>query len=192
MKTFPPFHQRTNANRRGFSLVEIVIALSIVAFAFLSIVGLLGVGLASDQNSTQQTTGTNIAAAIISDLQSTQNIGGNATLYLYSPRFNISLPVPSPGSVIVVPPNPLTGPTPTQVYFDNQGGKTTQDSTTDPATFLAYVSVAPILLLSSASNTNGNTVYMAHINVVWPAQLPQNTPAVGNVELVTQFQLHSN
>jgi uncharacterized protein (TIGR02598 family) len=192
MKT-PPFHQRSKASSGGFSLVEIVIALSVVAFAFLSIVGLMGVGLVSDQNSTQQTEATNIAASIISDLQSTQNVSGTS---YSSPRYGILLST-TKVTTATQPAKPLTAAG-TTYYFDDTGhylGNTAASKT--GAVFLARVVTAQVLTPTSASNTNGNPVFAARVIVAWPAAVaslvttPLKAPT-GTVELVTQFQLHSS
>lgn len=56
---------------KGFSLVEVTLALGICAFCLLVLIGLLPVGLASNRQSVEQTVAGNIAATIASDLQST-------------------------------------------------------------------------------------------------------------------------
>lgn len=58
-------------SQRGFSLVEITLALGVMAFCLLALFGLLPVGLQSNQNAVEQTTAGNIAAAIAADLQAT-------------------------------------------------------------------------------------------------------------------------
>jgi len=197
MKT-PPFHQRSKANSDGFSLVEIVIALSVVAFAFLSIVGLMGVGLVSDQNSTQQTEATNIAASIISDLQNTQNVPGTTTLTppRYGPTTGLTLSNKTPPATQAAAPLSGNNTSSTILYFDDKGELTTKTSTTDPAIFYAKVISAQVVRLASATNTNGNPVFVARVIVAWPAQALAGAkgvtqPPAGSVELVTQFQLHT-
>ena len=53
----------------GFSLVEIVIALGVAAFALVAIMGMLPMGLKTQQASIQQTTANEIMAAILNDLR---------------------------------------------------------------------------------------------------------------------------
>ncbi|MEI8293772.1 MAG: prepilin-type N-terminal cleavage/methylation domain-containing protein [bacterium] len=78
-------------NRSAFSLVEVVVALGIVSFAVLAIVGMLPMALKSAQDSMRETDSTLIAQRIFSELQtgsgSNRSItkdtnGGTQTLFL--------------------------------------------------------------------------------------------------------------
>jgi uncharacterized protein (TIGR02598 family) len=51
-------------NHHGFSLVEVVIAIGIVSFAVLAIMGLLPTGLKTVKNSNEQAAAANVACAI--------------------------------------------------------------------------------------------------------------------------------
>ncbi len=75
---------------RGFSLVEVTLALGVMAFCAVAIFGLLPVGLNSNQAAIQQTLAVNIATAIHSDLRAT---AGDKT---FSPQFNLKLDGDSP------------------------------------------------------------------------------------------------
>ena len=65
--SFAASHQ--NGGVRGFSLVEVVMALGIVAFAMLSIVGLLPLGLDTVKESMNQTVTASIAQEIRGELR---------------------------------------------------------------------------------------------------------------------------
>ena len=60
-------HSRTAA----FSLVELVLALGIVAFCLFAVFGLMPVGMQTNRNAASQTAATNIIAAIVADLRTT-------------------------------------------------------------------------------------------------------------------------
>lgn len=62
----------------GFSLVEVVIALGIVSFAVLAIVGMLPMALKSAQESMRETDATLIAQRIFAELKT--GSGGNRTI----------------------------------------------------------------------------------------------------------------
>jgi uncharacterized protein (TIGR02598 family) len=62
----------------AFSLVEVVIALSIISFAVIAIVGMLPVALKSSQNSMRETDATLIAQRIFSELKT--GSGGNRSV----------------------------------------------------------------------------------------------------------------
>ena len=55
----------------AFSLVELVLALGIVAFCLFAVFGLMPVGMQTNRNATSQTAATNIIAAIVADLRTT-------------------------------------------------------------------------------------------------------------------------
>jgi type II secretory pathway pseudopilin PulG len=54
----------------GFSLVEIVIALGVISFALVAIIGLLPIGLASGRATIQETRANNLAEEIFATLRS--------------------------------------------------------------------------------------------------------------------------
>jgi uncharacterized protein (TIGR02598 family) len=60
-----------NSKPAGFSLVEIVLALGVVAFCLIAVVGLMPVGVQINRNASSQTAATNIMATIVSDLRTT-------------------------------------------------------------------------------------------------------------------------
>lgn len=62
---------RDSAIQKGFSLVEVTLALGIAAFCLLAILALLPVGLNSNQASLEQTAAAGLARGIISDLRAT-------------------------------------------------------------------------------------------------------------------------
>jgi type II secretory pathway pseudopilin PulG len=54
----------------GFSLVEIVLALGVISFGLVAIIGLLPIGLASNRGTIQETRANHLAEAIFSTLRS--------------------------------------------------------------------------------------------------------------------------
>ena len=80
-------------NAKGFSLVEVTLAIGIAGFALLAIFGLLPVGLSSNQASIQQTEAANIVTGIMADLRQVPNavtLAANTnTLSSVSPRYGI-------------------------------------------------------------------------------------------------------
>jgi uncharacterized protein (TIGR02598 family) len=71
---FPPIQKHLPA----FSLVEVVIALGIISFAIIAIVGMLPVALKSSQDSMRETDATLIAQRIFSELKT--GSGGNRSV----------------------------------------------------------------------------------------------------------------
>src|SRR5476651_2340715 len=125
--------------RNGFSLIEMVLAIAVVAVTFIGIMGLLGTGLANDQASTQQTVATNLAAAILADLRSTPAYSSTGK----STRYGLTLPT-TPANAATpfsTSANPLSGVTPTVLYFDNSPTFISLNPATVPsnATYVANV-----------------------------------------------------
>ncbi|MBN8708604.1 MAG: hypothetical protein BGO12_14860 [Verrucomicrobia bacterium 61-8] len=85
---------------RAFSLVEVAIAVGILAFVIISVVGLLGVGLKSNQVSVEETRAAAMLTMLEADLRNTHSSlnGGKSSL------FGLPLPYRSaPGGVTFDP-----------------------------------------------------------------------------------------
>lgn len=80
------FHGRRFVNtKRGFSLIEVVLALGVMSFAILSIMALLPMGLQTNRDSHEESVGTNLIAAMVADWRALKIGGTNNT----SPVFNL-------------------------------------------------------------------------------------------------------
>jgi len=66
--------KKRNNSKAGFSLVEVSVALGVVVFCLVTILGVLAVGVNSTHVSTAQTAATNILTAVASDIEATPNI----------------------------------------------------------------------------------------------------------------------
>ena len=91
-----------NEGYRGkfaFSLVEVTIALGVIAFVLISVFGLLSVGLASNRVSLQETRATGILTLLESDLRNSHPESATSTIY------GFPLPYVTSGSEVIV--NPL-------------------------------------------------------------------------------------
>ncbi len=79
----------------AFSLVEVTLALGVMAFAMLAIFGLLPIGLNSNATALQQTAAVNLATGLIADLRQTPSAADIAasggTLTAKSPRYAVDL-----------------------------------------------------------------------------------------------------
>ena len=78
---------------RGFSLVEVVLALAVASFCMVVLVGLVPVGLQRYHKADDQSSMVNLATMVTSDLAATPN--GNGTAAVNSPRFSFSIPIPT-------------------------------------------------------------------------------------------------
>lgn len=83
---------KTSIRNKGFSLVEVTIALGVAGFCLLAIFGLLPAGVNSNRASIEQTAAANLATRIAADLQAagtnavspnlSVGLDGSTTLYL--------------------------------------------------------------------------------------------------------------
>jgi uncharacterized protein (TIGR02598 family) len=89
MKTSPA-SRNARCARSAFTLIEVSLAVGVASFCLLTVLGLVPVGLAANQNAAQQTTAAGIATAISADLRGTPVAAGTTS------RFQI--PVPTQGN----------------------------------------------------------------------------------------------
>jgi uncharacterized protein (TIGR02598 family) len=140
----------------GFSMVEMVIALGVAAFALLAVMGMLPAGLKVQQASIQQTTANEIMAAILNDL-----------------RADVVLP-PGQASKETDSGFGLHGhwaqvATPDTLYFTNDGSQTGSVNQTGPgAVFRAKITY----LFPPTATTS-----VANVIITWPAEVDPATGA---------------
>lgn len=67
--------------RAGFSLVEVTLALGVAAFCLIAIVGLLPLGVQSNQNTISQTAAASVLSSVIADLRATPKANPTSSLY---------------------------------------------------------------------------------------------------------------
>lgn len=63
-------NQPKSSSGRGFTLAEVVIAIGVISFALVAIIGVLPVGLASGRLATQETRANHLAEEVFSTLRS--------------------------------------------------------------------------------------------------------------------------
>ncbi len=69
--TFPNPHSPIRNPKRAFSLVEVTLALGIMAFAFTAVFGMLPMGLQTFRDSADKTRSVQIAQRLVADVQQT-------------------------------------------------------------------------------------------------------------------------
>lgn len=195
-RLFPGKWRRSLLTRSGFTLIEVVIAIAVVSLTFIGLIGLLGVGSASDQTSSQQIQGTAIASSILTDLRSTPGDVAAAGKYAplaASPRFSIAIPTADNTTAAPLAAG-ATGLVVASLYFDNSGlYLQTGGVVPANAVYQANVYVQQLSHIGNGAPPSlGISQYndMARIVVWWPAQIPANTSPAGSVETIAQFTLH--
>ncbi|XHR27576.1 MAG: prepilin-type N-terminal cleavage/methylation domain-containing protein [Chthoniobacteraceae bacterium] len=84
MNTLIPRGALHGRKSRGFSLVEVSVAMGIAAVSLTSILGLLPIGSSSTRNAIEQTRAASIAKVIVSDLRNAAS-GSASPLYNFTP-----------------------------------------------------------------------------------------------------------
>ena len=140
---------------RAFSLVEVVLALGVISFAIVAILGVIPVGLATGHSAQDETRAPQIAQTILASFAAQA-----------ATQFNgVQLPVSGNNSVIF----DLTASSTQTMYAGNDGQLL---STVNGATYLVS-----IITNSSPVTTTGTTFDSGYANLVtitvgWPANAP--------------------
>jgi prepilin-type N-terminal cleavage/methylation domain-containing protein len=159
---------------RGFTLVEVALALGVVAFCLVAIFGLLPVGINSNRNSIEQAAANNIARAIVSDLRATPVASGTAAI-VTSPVYGFEIPaagqtgaVPSPQTVFFAESANATG---------LMGAPPAVTPKPAPDTLSTSVSQYRVSLGFTAPPTGTRNATVVRLLVTWPA-LADPAPAI--------------
>ncbi len=142
---------RCLSQKRGFSLIEVVLALAIMSFCLIVLLGLLPLSLATIKNASEETTGINVVSTVVSDLKSTP-----ATAQT-SPTYQLSLPTAT-----------SSGNQSQTIYLDQSGGAL-PNATSAGARYKVTVTLSP----PSLQNTITGLAKLS-----WPAQAVNASPAV--------------
>lgn len=145
--------KRLRPGPRGFSLVELTLALGVASICLITIFGLLPVGLRTNQDAIQQMAAADILGAVIADLRATPTTvpRGEATA---SQQFAIGIPA-----------NPVGGPIIATLFFSSEGQ------------FSASVNSKSRYRLTTTflPNVGSRAATLAHLRMTWPADaLPEN------------------
>jgi uncharacterized protein (TIGR02598 family) len=150
----------------AFSLVEIAFALGVAAFAFVAVLGMLPVGLKTQQGGIQQTTANSIISQIVGKLRAAVRVPPGQQ--------------DQSDSKWLLHPHTGSGPwdpTPDTLFFTNEGNSVGSGITND--------SVYRATITYFQPPTPGYTTSLADITVSWPPQFaPTDSTGVlaGKVE----------
>jgi len=138
-------------NRRpsGFSLVEVVLALGVLSFSILAIMGIIPAGLSSSRSSQDETRAAQLAQMVFASLASG------------APSNFASVPITAVGGNIAID---LTGSATQTLYGDNAGQLT---STEAGAVYLVTIKTD-----NSPSEFDPLSANQVTVQVAWPALAP--------------------
>jgi hypothetical protein len=162
--------RRPVIGRAAFSLVEVVLALGVVVFCLVTVVGLMTAGIGSSHVASEQTTLENVLTAVVTDLRSTPNPPA-ATPALgpgtAQPSPVYGIPVPAAGTPVAASTAPSYS-----VFLGSNGEKVAS-----PATARYLLSV-----WTSVPGGNRQEI-IVRLLFSWPAQASY-VNAAGSVENV--------
>ena len=135
-------------NRYGFSLVEVTLALGVASLCLSTILGLLPVGIWTNQNAIQQVAAADTLGAVITDLRATPVTiprGEAAT----SQQFAINIPA-----------SQVSGTTTSTLFFSSEGQFST--STNSKARYRLTITFLP--------NIGSRAATLVHLKMTCPAE----------------------
>jgi uncharacterized protein (TIGR02598 family) len=130
-------------NPAGFSLVEVVVAIGIVSFGMLAVVGLLPTGLKIARNSAEQAQAANLVAALAESVRGASTTNGTEYINFFAGK-NLSYAIGGSATTLQISNLTLEG------RVDDDAGR-----------LVAAVTITP----PATAATNGRAV----ISVAWPA-----------------------
>jgi Tfp pilus assembly protein PilV len=130
----------------GFSLIEVTIALGVVAMCLTTIFALLPLGLQTSQNAAQQVASADIMGAVTTDLRATP---------VTSPRGGAAT---SPQFAIPIPANPVTTGTPLTLFFNSEGQFSS--SLTPNSRYRLTITFVP--------NSSSRSATLVALKMTWP------------------------
>jgi uncharacterized protein (TIGR02598 family) len=149
----------------AFSLVEVVVAIGIVAFAILALVALLPIGLHAVRNSTEEIQAANLISVISSDLKDTSPTNETSAYFQLDPipwKRDVAATVAGANPSIVVGQNYT-------FYFKDGQGLTSAGDARYRVT-LRYTRVpGKASIVGDTPLAGGSSVIEALVMVSWPA-----------------------
>lgn len=150
-------------NSPAFSLVEVTLALGVATFCLIAILGLLPVGINSNQASIEQTAAASLARALVADLRAT-------------PKTNPPTDQTSPEYQIVIP----AAGTATRTIFLRQDGMAAASEGVDAASN-ASPNLNPryraTLVFVAPEDTSQKIATTVRILITWPAMADKTANA---------------
>jgi len=158
----------------GFSLIEVAVAIGIVAFCVLSLLGLLSVGLKTDSSSSAETAVTNILTSLVSDLGATP----------------VSTPPTSQTSPQFKIPMPASGTQTSTLFFKDDGTLSGTVNSDAVASEKPFYRATVVVMAPVSTSKKGATI--VRVLLTWPALADATASSLpskqqGAVETVTAF-----
>ncbi len=167
--------------QHAFSLVEVVLALGVISFAIVAILGLVPIGLQTSHSSQDETRAAQIAQTIFASMaaQAPQNFQ------------TIALPTtsPSPAPVLDLSSSTTSASLPAGILYANNDGKIISGVVgASPQVPSGATYVATIITNSAPSGLDPSYVNQVTVSVAWPAiAAPTNQTKREYVRLISKY-----
>jgi uncharacterized protein (TIGR02598 family) len=173
------YNGRTDGlGRRGFSLIEVVLAIGVISFAMVALVALLPRGLQIAKNSTEEMRAINLVTAFSSDLESAPLSSAQSANFKIAP-----IPwVTGPNQVAV--PNPGISIGTDLLFYADEGQSVSTGSSPDARYRITLRYTRAPGKSTDIPATNPNSIE-ALVTVSWPAAATTNVE--GRVESYLVF-----
>ncbi|MEM6823008.1 MAG: hypothetical protein AAF558_13845 [Verrucomicrobiota bacterium] len=148
-----------NSSKTGFSLVEVTLALGLVGFALVTLLGVFVIGISTERDSVEQIRAANLATRLISERRNNP-LEGNSNVFVLPPLNDTSLLS-----------NPRT------FYFSESEG------------LLPSVSRAAVACQVESHLSRDSAIAYLTLDFYWPAQTATNTGARPNYRVTTAIPL---
>ena len=175
-------YRRKAVGKKGFSLVEVCLALGIIAFAVLPVLGLLSIGLNTYRNTEARDRATQVLSQIGNALclarAVTDATGKPTGLFTAQPPYQYSATATNANSITWQWGQSGQQKQQFLIYYDDNGAITTSGSPT--ASIVAQVVLQPPTYQPSSSGSQLISPGWSQIVVAWPAlSSPTYTDANG-------------
>ncbi|HEY8967290.1 MAG TPA: hypothetical protein VIM58_12640 [Candidatus Methylacidiphilales bacterium] len=147
---------RRRGPRAAFSLIEVSLAVGIVGFAFVTLVGLVVPGLKNVRVSSDEIDAVSLAQGVFADLRYSSSMGSDGK--------------PAPASGRYALPLPLSVKAPTSVTLRLLGDGTTAP---DAASEMVYGAVLDYVPSGAAQQGTSGRPAWVRVTIRWPAGAPE-------------------
>lgn len=161
-------------NARAFSLVEVTLALGIVSFALVSVLGLLPVGLRSIKNANEQAGAANVLNAIAASLRAATASPGNPADY--ASGFSGKPITYSVGSTAT-----------NEISWEDLNLDGSAATAQSPKRLSAILNITAPASLTAPGNAVISVAWSAQANPVWDGTMQTWTKADGSITSGIQF-----
>lgn len=133
---------RKRTGKNGFTLMELLIAVSLLAIGLLAVASMQTVAMNANMVSNRLTVATTLAQQVAEDVLSWN---------VFDPKLNTAIPMPAPTSPNYTFINPSTGVASTQITIPGAGTYSARYSTAPNSTVIGNTQIVIIVSYSSGS-----------------------------------------